>query len=117
MSAFAWTDETVRRALGLRVELAEEGLTFGGVSTDSRSVAAGDLYVALVGEHFDGHDFVADALSRGAGAAVVSRPAPGDPSGRLYPVDDTLEALGRLAAHRRQKLSAQGHLVRPPRKR
>ena len=106
MSAFAWTDETVRRALGLRVELAEEGLTFGGVSTDSRSVAAGDLYVALVGEHFDGHDFVADALSRGAGAAVVSRPAPGDPSGRLYPVDDTLEALGRLAAHRRQKLSA-----------
>jgi UDP-N-acetylmuramoyl-tripeptide--D-alanyl-D-alanine ligase len=106
MSAFAWTDETVRRALGLRVEFAEEGVTFGGVSTDSRSVAAGDLYVALVGEHFDGHDFVADALSRGAGAAVVSRPSPGDPGGRLYPVDDTLEALGRLAAHRRQKLSA-----------
>lgn len=106
MSAFAWSDESVRRALGLRIELAEPEVEYIGVSTDSRAVVEGDLYVALVGDRFDGHDFVADAFSKGARAAVVSKPAPGDPLGRLYPVDDTLVALGRLAAHRRRALSA-----------
>jgi UDP-N-acetylmuramoyl-tripeptide--D-alanyl-D-alanine ligase len=104
MSRFLWTDDTVRRALGLRVDLAEADLVYSGVSTDSRSVQEGDLYVALVGEHFDGHDFVADALSRGAFGAVVSRPSPGDANARLYPVDDTLVALGGLAAFRRSRL-------------
>ena len=98
MSAFAWTDESVRRALGLRVELAEPEVEYVRVSTDSRAIEEGDLYVALVGDRFDGHDFVADAFAKGARAAVVSRPAPGDPLGRLYPVDDTLVALGRAIA-------------------
>jgi len=104
--AFLWNDATVRQALGMRVDLAQDGVEYGGVSTDSRSVSEGDVYVALVGDRFDGHDFVADAFSKGAAAAVVSRPAAGDPAGRLYPVDDTLVALGRLAAWRRQKLDA-----------
>ncbi|MDH3271107.1 MAG: UDP-N-acetylmuramoyl-tripeptide--D-alanyl-D-alanine ligase [Gemmatimonadota bacterium] len=107
MTDFLWTDASVRRALGLRSDLAEEGVEYTGVSTDSRSVRDGDLYVALVGDHFDGHDFVADALSRGAGGAVVSQPAAGDPPmARLYPVEDTLVALGRLAAFRRASLDA-----------
>ncbi|HXN15338.1 MAG TPA: Mur ligase domain-containing protein, partial [Usitatibacter sp.] len=46
---------------------------FAGVSTDSRSVSASDLFVALKGERFDGHDFVAQALGRGALAALTSR--------------------------------------------
>jgi len=104
MNAFTWTDASVRQALGLRVERAEADVEYSGVSTDSRSVERGDLYVALIGDRFDGHDFVADALSHGALGAVVSRPAPGDPRGRLYPVDDTLVALGRLAAHRRRRI-------------
>lgn len=104
MSRFVWTDALVRNALGLRVDLAEPGIEFTGVSTDSRSVQDGDLYVALVGDRFDGHDFVTDALAGGARAAVVSRPAPDDPSARLYPVDDTLVALGQLAARRRNDL-------------
>ena len=104
MSDFAWTDAGVRTALGLRAELAEVGVEYEGVSTDSRSVADGDLYVALVGDHFDGHDFVVDAFAKGARAAVVSRSVPGDPLGRLYPVPDTLVALGGLAAHRRRGL-------------
>lgn len=107
MSAFVWTDGRVRRALGLRMQHAEEGVEYAGVSTDSRTIREGDLYVALVGERFDGHDFVADALSRGARGAVVSQPAAGDPANvRLYPVDDTLVALGMLAHHRRQALEA-----------
>jgi UDP-N-acetylmuramoyl-tripeptide--D-alanyl-D-alanine ligase len=104
VTGFAWTDALVRTALGLRVDIAEAGIEFTGVSTDSRAVREGDLYVALVGERFDGHDFVTDALAGGARAAVVSRPAPDDPNARLYPVDDTLVALGQLAAHRRKAL-------------
>lgn len=107
MSDFVWTDAAVRRALGLRAEFSERDVEYTGVSTDSRSVGEGDLYVALIGERFDGHDFVADALSGGARGAVVSHPVAGDPPAtRLYPVDDTLVALGALASHRRGALAA-----------
>ncbi|HSG07857.1 MAG TPA: UDP-N-acetylmuramoyl-tripeptide--D-alanyl-D-alanine ligase [Longimicrobiales bacterium] len=104
MTSFAWTDGAVREALGLRAELADPDLAYGAVSTDSRTVTDGSLYVALVGDRFDGHDFVADALARGARGAVVSRPLAGDVSAPLYPVPDTLVALGSLAAHRRRSL-------------
>ncbi len=104
MSAFAWTDAAVRQALGLGPEPAAAGARYGGVSTDSRTVAPGDLYVALVGERFDGHDFVADALVRGARGAVVSRDVEAAEGSRLYRVADTLVALGALAAHRRAQL-------------
>ena len=75
---------------------------FCGVSTDSRSVPRGALFVALKGEQFDGHDFVAGAFERGAGAALVSREVA---SGPLIVVQDTLEALGALAAAHRSALS------------
>jgi UDP-N-acetylmuramoyl-tripeptide--D-alanyl-D-alanine ligase len=101
---FAWSDADVRRAVGLRTDLAEEGLVYTGVSTDSRSVVEGELYVAIVGERFDGHDFVADAFARGARGAVVARPVPGGEEARVYPVADTLVALGALAAYRRRLL-------------
>ncbi|MGD8318890.1 MAG: Mur ligase domain-containing protein, partial [Gemmatimonadota bacterium] len=104
MSGFTWTDAAVRRALDLRVDLAADGLAYEGVSTDSRTLSQGDLYVALVGDRFDGHDFVADALARGARGAVVSRQVAGDAPATLYPVADTLMALGALAAHRRRAL-------------
>ncbi|MDH5589747.1 MAG: UDP-N-acetylmuramoyl-tripeptide--D-alanyl-D-alanine ligase [Gemmatimonadota bacterium] len=104
MSAFVWTDARVRAALGLRADRAREGVEFTGISTDSRTVEPGNLYVALVGDRFDGHDFVADAFARGALGAVVSAPVPGEPGGSLYPVQDTLSALGSLAAHFRNTL-------------
>ncbi len=72
-----------------------------GVSIDSRTVAAGDLFVALKGPVFDGHDFVAKAFEAGAAAAMVHRPL--NTSGALLTVDDTmagLEALGRAARAR-----------------
>lgn len=75
-----------------------------GVSIDSRSLASGDLFVALVGPNRDGHDFVAAALGRGAAAALVSRaPLDGADLSRLLLVDDTqraLEALGRAGRAR-----------------
>lgn len=104
MSAFAWTDAAVRLALGLAPEPAAAGAPYTGVSTDSRTVAPGDLYVALVGERFDGHDFVADALARGARGSVVSRDVAGEGEAPLYRVADTLVALGALASYRRAQL-------------
>jgi UDP-N-acetylmuramoyl-tripeptide--D-alanyl-D-alanine ligase len=75
-----------------------------GVSIDSRTMSSGDLFVALAGPRFDGHDFIADALAKGAAAAVVSRvPANLAPEAPLLVVEDTqraLEALGRAARRR-----------------
>ena len=72
------------------------------VSTDSRSIAPGELFVALRGETFDGHAFLADVARAGALAAIVERQAYGNfdapPGFTLIPVDDVLSALGRLAA-------------------
>jgi len=106
LSAFPWTDLGVRQALGMRTDRADAGLKYTGVCTDSRMIEEGQLYVALVGEKFDGHDFVADATSKGARGAIVSREPTSETDVRLYPVDDTLVALGALASHRRKKLKA-----------
>jgi UDP-N-acetylmuramoyl-tripeptide--D-alanyl-D-alanine ligase len=79
-----------------------------GVSIDTRSLRAGDLFVALRGERFDGHDFVEAAFAAGACGAVVEREAwAGRSEGRgatgpLYQVPDTLEALGALAREERR---------------
>jgi UDP-N-acetylmuramoyl-tripeptide--D-alanyl-D-alanine ligase len=104
MSSFAWTPGAVREALGLRTEREDEDIAYSGISTDSRLIAEGALYLALRGEHFDGHDFVAEAFARGAAGAVVSRSMEVQSCEQLYPVDDTLVALGALAAYRRQAL-------------
>ncbi|SDO76623.1 UDP-N-acetylmuramoyl-tripeptide--D-alanyl-D-alanine ligase [Klenkia soli] len=66
----------------------------GGVTVDSRTVGAGDLYVALPGERVDGHDFVAAAVAAGAVGAISTHPHEG---AAVVVVDDPVEALGRLA--------------------
>ena len=75
-----------------------------GMSIDSRTIQAGDLFVAIQGPNFDGHGFVADALARGAAAAMVSRrPDDLDSGAPLLQVGDTLaglQALGRAARDR-----------------
>jgi len=70
---------------------------FERVTTDSRAVEPGDLFVALAGERFDGHDFVDRAFERGAAAALVAD-GKGAFAGPVVVVDDPLAALGRLAA-------------------
>ena len=65
-----------------------------GVSIDTRSLALGDLFVALRGPNHDGHDFVATALQRGAAAAMVDREIPQLPAlSPLLRVADTLTGL------------------------
>ena len=80
---------------------------FASVSTDTRTVSAGALFIALRGEHFDGHEFLGMAKSRGAVAAMVDERAfaqsaqagPGQPGLPCIVVRDTKQGLGRLAAH------------------
>jgi UDP-N-acetylmuramoyl-tripeptide--D-alanyl-D-alanine ligase len=104
MAVFRWTDEAVRKALGLEGSTTtSSGVTYDRVSTDSRSVGEGDLFVALQGPRFDGNTFVDSALKQGARGAVTTRDVAS--GGPIYAVEDTLEALGRLAAHRRTVLA------------
>ena len=74
-----------------------------GVSIDSRLVRKGDLFVALVGENNDGHDYVAQAFKNGASAALVSRVPDGCDDKPLLKVDDTFTALQALAAAARAR--------------
>lgn len=76
---------------------------FHGVSTDSRSIEPGMLFIALKGPNHDGHDHVAAAVAAGAVAALVERPL--DVAVPQLVVTDTLHALGRLAAVWREHLA------------
>jgi UDP-N-acetylmuramoyl-tripeptide--D-alanyl-D-alanine ligase len=78
---------------------------FAGVSIDTRTLAAGELFLAIRGPRHDGHDFLGEAAARGAAAAVVHRDAPAPPGLALVRVADTTRALGDLGRHVR-RLSA-----------
>lgn len=96
-----WTAQEVANALGTTIAAPFEAT---GVTFDSRAVGKGDLFFALAGETTDGHGFVADALQRGAAAAVVSRDVE-NAGGTLIRVPDTMKALVDLgrAGRRRSK--------------
>ncbi len=77
----------------------------GKVTLDSRTVAAGDLFVAVAGERVDGHDFLSGAAAAGAVAAITTR---ADDALPTVVVDDPVVALGRLAAGVHARLAAGG---------
>ncbi len=91
-------------ARAMQGELRGADAHFFRVCTDSRALRAGDLFVALKGEKFDGAAFAAAALAAGAAGVVVNRA----PAAHLEPaiqVDDSRLALGRLAAHWRDRFA------------
>ena len=105
MTATLWTAQEAALATGGRTQGDWEAK---GVSIDSRAVAAGDLFIALKGPSFDGHDFVADALGKGAAAAMVSKLPGGLPADApLLQVGDTLEALTALGQAARTRSQAR----------
>jgi len=79
--------------------------TFTGISTDTRTIRPGALFVALEGERFDGHTFLAAAATAGATGAIVRKGTAPVPGLRLFPVPDTLRALGDLAAAARRRIT------------
>lgn len=94
-----WTLRRVAQALG---HGPADDRAVAGVSTDTRAIAPGACFVALRGERFDAHDFLADAVRAGAGALVVSDARRAATLGvPVFEVPDTLVALGALARYRR----------------
>ncbi|MGY1666282.1 UDP-N-acetylmuramoyl-tripeptide--D-alanyl-D-alanine ligase [Geodermatophilus sp. SYSU D00696] len=98
----------VAQAVGASVPPGAGDVAVTGVTLDSRAVSAGDLFVAVAGERVDGHDFLDAAAAAGAVAALTTRP--GGPLPALV-VDDTVAALGRLAALVHTRLAAAGLLT------
>ncbi|WP_192457932.1 UDP-N-acetylmuramoyl-tripeptide--D-alanyl-D-alanine ligase [Musicola keenii] len=89
----------------LGARLVGENLTISEVSTDTRKLTAGCLFVALRGENFDAHDYAADAVAGGAAALVVSKRLPIEVPQLV--VADTRLALGALAAWVRRQSHAR----------
>lgn len=79
-------------------------LAFGNISTDTRALKSGDIFVALAGEKFDGHDYVQTAVAAGAAAVIVQRDVQVPAGTLVVQVADTLQALLDLAAYRRRLL-------------
>jgi UDP-N-acetylmuramoyl-tripeptide--D-alanyl-D-alanine ligase len=88
--------------VGSKGECDQEAVAMG-YSIDSRTLNPGDLFIAISGEHFDGHNYVQAALEKGAVGAIVEagKQVPGDPL-RLLKVEDTLKALQLLGAAARR---------------
>jgi len=105
----------VADAVGAVLAAGCEAVSVTGVSIDSRTTRPGDLFVAVPGQRFDGHDFVRHAVESGAVAYLCRRDRENDP--QICPavpgllVDDTVEALGRLAAWYRRKVMRPGTVV------
>ncbi len=87
----------------LGTSFSGKNMNFHGVSTDSRTLKPGNLFVALKGEHFDGHQFLEQAVNNGAIAALVSEASPIQIPQIV--VDNTLTSMGKLSSHWRDRFS------------
>ncbi|MHB8171872.1 MAG: UDP-N-acetylmuramoyl-tripeptide--D-alanyl-D-alanine ligase [Thermincolia bacterium] len=99
---YAMTINEITLAINGQLIQGDGDIQVSGVSTDTRKINPGDIFIALAGEHFDAYDFLAQAVDAGAAALVVSRKGfTGDVP--VIMVDDTLKALQQLARHNRDK--------------
>jgi UDP-N-acetylmuramoyl-tripeptide--D-alanyl-D-alanine ligase len=103
-----WTQAELSAALGVQPR-APLSASVTGVSIDSRTLAAGDLFFAIRGDAHDGHDHVARAFEAGAAAAVISRERALQLAalGPVFAVDDTLKAMERLGVAARARSKAK----------
>ena len=98
-------DDIVRAVKGMPLVIEKE--TFSGVSTDSRTIEKGELFVPLTGKNFDGHTFIKEAYKRSRAGFLCEkdrRDVLGGAEGTIILVDDTMEALFDLARYRRERL-------------
>ncbi len=103
-SNIIWTAKEAAAATGGHVE---SDWFASGVSIDSRSIQPGDLFIAIMGDNLDGHDYVADAIQKGAVAAVVSKVIEGVPAEKLMVVADTFKAMQDLGVASRARTGAK----------
>jgi UDP-N-acetylmuramoyl-tripeptide--D-alanyl-D-alanine ligase len=102
-------DQVIKAVGGVLIAGAAEN-NVCGISTDSRQVKRGNIFISLQGENFDGHDFVHKAVEKGAALVIISDPAKldlekVDKAVSIIKVFDTLQALGDLAHNYRQRFS------------
>ena len=101
-----WTLQQLQELFGGEVTC---NTSFINVSTDTRTIREGDLFVALVGPNFDGHKFIEQALEKGAVAVVVSQTLDMDVA--QWVVEDTHKALGQIAQANRQRFTGPVYAV------
>ncbi|HDO31324.1 MAG TPA: UDP-N-acetylmuramoyl-L-alanyl-D-glutamate--2,6-diaminopimelate ligase, partial [Desulfobacteraceae bacterium] len=107
-----WNTDHLLRATGGTLSSGGRRVLLGAISTDSRTIEPGDVFLALTGEHFDGHDYVDIAVRKGAAAVIVERLLPPDrQETAVILVADTLRALGDLARYRRRLLAPAVRVV------
>lgn len=105
-----WSISNVLEATGGRLAIGNETDGLKGISTDSRALKSGELFVAISGENFDGHQFVKEVLKKGAGGVLVAEtyvaselPDLEKGSSCVIAVPEPLKALGDLAAFHRRR--------------
>lgn len=95
------TSQKLAEILGC--DAAQADIVINKISTDSRQVDEHSLFIALRGEHFDAHDFVADVAAKGCQLAVVDHLLQNVPAEKQLVVKDTLEAYGKIGAYNRSQ--------------
>lgn len=79
------------------------GMEFNGITTDSRKIGEGVLFIPLVGEKADGHDFIISAIEHGASASLTEKPVRKTDGATIIKVNDTRKALGDIARYYKKK--------------
>ncbi len=101
----SWNTNHLLKATGGRIISGSLQCLLASVSSDTRKLAGGDIFIALAGENFDGHDYVLTAVKSGAAAVIIHREVKDLPATVLaILVPDTQQALGDLAGYRRRLL-------------
>lgn len=101
-----FTIEEICTATRGSVQGEAAGVRFQGICTDTRMVQPGNLFIALIGERFDGHEFVKQALAKGAAGVVISKKPAEMPAGAVaVMVGNTLKALQDIAQFHRRRFS------------
>lgn len=100
-----WTLTDVLLATGGKFVAGEPGTCFGAVSTDTRSIKKGDLFLALSGANFNGAEFAHEAYGKGAGGIIVDTELEEELDIPVILVEDSQRALGDLAAYRRSAMA------------
>lgn len=97
--------KTICQILGVNTEVDDVEVV--DVVTDSRQIKQGDLFIALKGEKFDGHNFVADVIANGAVAAIVEHKTDNVPDNKQIVVKDALDAYGLIGAYVREQFKGK----------
>ncbi len=100
------TVREIAQTTGARIFSADEDMPVDGLSIDTRTIKTGEFFIALKGRNFNGHDYIPEAIKKGAGGIIAEYPAArgyGNEVDHLIIVDDTFRAMGKIAEYIRKR--------------